>query len=520
MYRILIVDDEKMIREGIKNGMAWKKLGIDSAVATGTGKGAISELRKEKYDIVLTDICMEGMSGLELVSEIRKIQPEARIIIMTAYDRFDFAQQSLRLHVNDFLLKPIDEDVLAEVITKQINDLKEASLQKHIQPVRNMMEHAQMQREFGQVVRGSENTMQLKEYLNLNGYQTDRPCEVVFLHMIEENNSQWEKDREFLWISLRQVIMEIVDNEDVGLTFYSKEDMAQMVLYADENDEPLEVIDNLRSVIFSEFGTRAQVRCSSVCTGIIHFMECYSEAEQLMKESIGSYKTVMKPMQTEKRDELFSSIFAEVKGEMLANLGNYQRICRVFDVFVADTQAYHLSVTNIRAKCFELASSLYYAYVTESGEMTGNRLSEMISALSLADGNEACEYTRNFIMSLLGQVEETEHDVVNQARNYINLHLSEELSVSVLAEKYFMSVSYFSRLFKKVTGTGCNEYIVQKRMRVAQDLLATTPLPTGEVAIKAGYSDKNYFSLAFRRKTGMTPTEYREKNSIHRAQSD
>ena len=80
----------------------------------------------------------------------------------------------------------------------------------------------------------------------------------------------------------------------------------------------------------------------------------------------------------------------------------------------------------------------------------------------------------------------------------------------------FMSVSYFSRLFKKAVGIGCNEYIVQSRIKVAQDLLSTTPMSVSDIAVKVGYNDKNYFSLAFRRKTGETPTEYREEKSIQR----
>lgn len=406
MYKILIVDDELMIREGIRNGMPWKKLSIDTVLTAASGDEALDILRRQPVDIILTDISMEGMTGLELVTEIRKLQPEIRVIIMTAYDRFDYAQESLRLHVDDFLLKPIDEDDLSDVIEKQTGKLDEISHQKHIQPMKNMREHTQMQREFQQLIQGKTDTEQVRMVLEKDGYRTDKPYEVVFFHMVhDDDHSGWENDLEFLWISLRQVIMEMVDNEDVGLTFYSKEDLVEVLLYCEEHvDEPSEVIEGIRNVIYSEFNTRVRVICSSPVSSVSGFSAAYREAVELMKESVDSYKTVMKPQRTAMRDELFSSIFSELKNEIMANVGNYQRIYRVFDVFVADTEAYNLSVTEIRSRCFELASCLYYAYVTESGEMAGSGLSEMITSLSMADGNEACEYTRKFISGLFGHI--------------------------------------------------------------------------------------------------------------------
>jgi len=181
---------------------------------------------------------------------------------------------------------------------------------------------------------------------------------------------------------------------------------------------------------------------------------------------------------------------------------------------VTDTVSYQLSASEVRMHCFEIASALFYAYIMETGETADNRLAVLLSSFSLADSEEACEYTRKFITGMFGREEETNHEIINKAKTYVNRHIAEDISVSVLAAESYMSASYFSRLFKKVVGIGCNEYIVHKRMKIAQDLLMTTPLPTGEIALKVGYNDKNYFSLAFKRNTGMSPTEYREKQNV------
>ncbi|HOO29260.1 MAG TPA: AraC family transcriptional regulator, partial [Lachnospiraceae bacterium] len=264
------------------------------------------------------------------------------------------------------------------------------------------------------------------------------------------------------------------------------------------------------NVIYSEYNVRVRIICGSVVTGIRSFMSSYDEAMKYLKESIGSYKMMMKPEINMLRDELFQSIFLELKNEILANVGNYPRIMHVFDVFVQDTVSYKLSVSEVREHCFELASALYYAYIAASGEMADNRLSQLITALSMTNAAEACKATSKFITEILVHEEEINHEIIHKAKAYINQHLADDISVTVLAEQNFMSVSYFSRLFKKVVGIGCNEYIVQKRIKAAENLLLTTPLPTGEIALRVGYKNKNYFSLAFKRKTGMAPTELRE----------
>ena len=103
-----------------------------------------------------------------------------------------------------------------------------------------------------------------------------------------------------------------------------------------------------------------------------------------------------------------------------------------------------------------------------------------------------------------------EHEIITKARRYIDENLGGELSVANLAEQFFVSPNYFSRLFKKVMGEGCNEYIVKKRIEKSRLLLETTTIKAGKIAAMVGYNDTNYFSLAFKKHTGMSPIKYRE----------
>ena len=105
--------------------------------------------------------------------------------------------------------------------------------------------------------------------------------------------------------------------------------------------------------------------------------------------------------------------------------------------------------------------------------------------------------------------------MVARAKSYIKQHLEEDISVTQLAQQFYVAPSYFSKLFKKNTGEGCNNYIIRKRMEKAQSLLSSTNMKTGKIADLCGYKDVNYFSLAFKKYSGQSPLEYRE-NTQHK----
>lgn len=123
-YKILIVDDEKMIRMGIKNAMPWERMDISEVYTAASAKEAAAVIEEHQPEIMITDISMTEMSGLELVGEIRKRDEGMRIIVLTGYDRFEYAREALQLRVHDFLLKPIDEKELKRSIEKQVGELE------------------------------------------------------------------------------------------------------------------------------------------------------------------------------------------------------------------------------------------------------------------------------------------------------------------------------------------------------------------------------------------------------------
>ena len=138
-------------------------------------------------------------------------------------------------------------------------------------------------------------------------------------------------------------------------------------------------------------------------------------------------------------------------------------------------------------------------------------LEMFLISIKNAEKDDMFLLTRDFIERLLNQEGQMEEGIVSQAKAYIHEHLTENISVASIASELYVTPNYFSRLFKSVTGEGCNDYIVRKRIEKAQNMLVSTNMKAGKIAVIVGYNDANYFSLAFKKHTGYSPTQYRER---------
>lgn len=118
MFRVLIAEDEELIREGLKNILNWETMGFQIVYTATDGVDAYQYLENQSVDLIITDISMPQKNGLELIKDVREIDKNVRVIILTGYDDFDYARDALRLDVEDYLLKPIDEEELEKCVMK------------------------------------------------------------------------------------------------------------------------------------------------------------------------------------------------------------------------------------------------------------------------------------------------------------------------------------------------------------------------------------------------------------------
>lgn len=524
MYTVLIVDDEKMIRMGMRQAIRWQELGIGNVFTAGSGKEALEIIEREEPEIVITDISMTGMTGLDLIGQIRENYDDIRILVLTGYDRFDYARECLRMQVQDFLLKPIDEELLSESVKKQVQELEKQKEDRaeELHMIRTMGSTKQMELENmlrKMLKQEKPDEEEALRFLKTFGIEEPEELQTVILFpaleaSAENKNSTWEDG--FQSLQVKDICMSMVDARSRGLTFQDEKGRIVLILFGNrDEDNTMERITEINDIILDEFDDALKIVAGSRVKKFSEFPESYREALAMIRTERKKLREIILPATDIKRDRLFREIYSELKSAMSANVADADYVLHVFESFRKATRSYNLSNAYVRKCCFEVASAVYFSYISDSGENVDGRLNALLQSLANANREESCEMTEMFLKKLLVK-EDDGHDIVTKAKSYIKEHLADDLSVSSLADEFFLTPNYFSRLFKKVTGEGCNEYIVRKRIEQAKLLLEMTTYKTGKIAIMVGYRDTNYFSMAFKKQTGVSPTKYRENMKDNR----
>lgn len=223
MYKILIVDDEKMIRMGIKKVINWETLGIQEVFTAASAREALEIIEEYEPEIMITDIQMSEMTGLQLIEAARKRQPRLRVLVLTGYDSFEYARQSLRLQVQDLFLKPVDEEVLSKAVKEQVEYLEAAKAEEKssliLQRTQGTVEQTQLEKIMRDLIhRRGEMSDHLERLRRDYRIDIQRRLQMVLivptLYMSEK-----PLEENFRAMSVKNVCMSVVDAQEDGVTF-------------------------------------------------------------------------------------------------------------------------------------------------------------------------------------------------------------------------------------------------------------------------------------------------------------
>jgi two-component system response regulator YesN len=515
MYKAIVVDDEEMIRKGICNVISWEKLKIDNVKMASSGIEALKIMKEETFDIMITDICMTEMSGLSLVEKINLLNPKLKVIVLTGYDNFEYAKKCCRMKVEDYLLKPVDEIELENTIGRLIENLEDEKTMSHKQKINSRIQGITEQLKLEQIMQNllyerikanNINTV-LDEY----SYDKDEMLQIALLYPVIDDNLAWKQHFELLNLSIKNTCIELFDSRREGITFEDKnKNLVIAIFVSKELEEVTQRIHRLITYLKNEYDINQKVILGSVVCGFNKINISYNDAYVLLNNR-SSYDGII----TEEHSELHLSLFNErvqgLRKSMIDNIDNLYKVMEIYEAFTEIIEFYNLSTSLVKKTCFDIGGGVYFAYMMENGEVSAdNKLNALLISLQNCNRDDAVKITRDFIVQMLQTDLGESHEIIRKAKLYIKEHLNEDISVYSIAEMLYLTPTYFSKLFKHNTGEGCNNYIIRKRMQKAKSLLETTSMKTGKIATLVGYKDTNYFSLAFKKQTGMSPTEFRE----------
>lgn len=559
MYRLLLVDDEEIIVNGlyeIFNSM--KNLDLDIYKAH-SGEGAISWLERTRIDIVVTDIMMPGISGMQLFDEIYKNWPQCRVIFLTGYDEFDYVYKAIQHNRVSYILKTEDIDKVVTAVEKAIEDIRaEVKAEDLINRAKEQVNIALelFQKDYFIHLVNEDKSISISksvfEQLEIKMFH-DKP---VLLLLGQVNNlstdlTYWDKIQ-YLY-SVRIIISEYLSTK-ILITCVLDENY-RFVIFAQPKEEVFNEKDSeeYMALIYDKVisflkGTleSVQTACMESLKASISFalsgQPCswekiskkYVSLSQLLNYKIGN-DIEMLLIDNEIKDnahdsttddtEKYDNILETVRQWKLDTIELYLESGQKDKYFEALTQLLE-PLKTIRNKNCNMALEAYCKVsLSILSYINRYKLNDKIAAcmdisrLMKPDISKTWEEETDYIYQLSKVIFKLQNqeqkkradNTIECIQKYIEEHLNEELSLVRLAEKVYLNPSYLSRLYKQVMGTNLSEYIDNARIKKAKEYLEKENKKINEVAKLVGYETAASFSRFFRKITGYSPQEYQEK---------
>lgn len=509
IFKLLVVDDEATMRKGIANFINWPSIDCEVAGTASDGIEAMDFLASNPVDIVITDIRMPEADGLEVARYVYENHLDIKVILLTGYADFAYAQTAIRYNVSSFILKPTNKKELLEAVQEAQKALivskKNSSIAKEeIAFLKDQLLHELTARP----VTAEPLTPELEERLEKLGISLNHYCVAAFQMVpIGEDISALKK---------------IIINEKHNAYCYRYNNLIMTVYFLDkpQNGPPKDILDNCREIaeIAETFASRhAAVGISLYHSGPAAFGAAVSEAIYALTLNFYSEENVslfcappdgkgydftaensmdlfqfensLNDWQFQDAENILSSIFTKFKSN-LVNSRDVKNVC---------SQIYYICSRVLIKKEAAPPDAEYLTRIHSSSDI----FSLETSTLKLMS------HTREHLLGVSG----SQNKLVESAVKYIHSHLSGQLSLEAIAEQLHISPSHLSRTFKKVCDESLTEYVNKTRIEKAKDYLTKSDILTYEIAELVGYNDPTYFSSIFKKYTGLSPTEYKQQKT-------
>lgn len=526
--RLCIIDDIPDVVQGIATGIPWHNHGITVAGTAGNGTAGQELIRRTKPHIVLSDIRMPRLDGLEMVKELAQECPGMKVIFISGYTDFEYAQKAVRLGAFDYVIKPFTPQKIVEIVLKAKEAIEEeVRNQKRYRELEHKLRESlpYLRQEYFQLLlqfpTPPEQAAKRWDFLNID---LDRERFTVIVVEIdgfaERTRTIPVQEVELIRFTLHNILEETIRGKTKGLIFRDNAERFVAVVNPAEDlsAEALAELCRENIAIYSKFtvslGLGEEVR-------YIHQISySYSQAKTALSylfynggNSVFSYRTVQPMYETipqhsaEKEKELFYCLRS-------CNLPKAEET--ITGLFLE----YSLGATPppeiIRSRYYELAFLMNRVFAEKLPPEEMKRLEQQAHRLrdealhSLKDLQECLkELCRKGCEALIEQQKDESNRMVEQVIAYIRDNLHENNTVNDYAKLVYLSGSYFANLFKKVTGTTVGQFVTAERMNRAKQMLQEGAA-VQDIAVALGYEGRQYFSELFKKHTGMTPSEFRQ----------
>jgi len=511
LIKLIIVDDEPVICQGLRYTIDWKELGVEVIGEAYDGEEALRLMEREQVDIVLTDIRMDGMDGLELSRQLARRYPDVRIIIISGYEDFYYARQAMRIGVHDYLLKPVEIDELSKAVTRMVEEMRNRSQLDGMQEIKLWLTNVARNgiaysKEAPSSLQGSQYRIVASQ---LDRYQ-ERYGELA-QEQLDELREQWSGN-----------ILQMTDGrpELRSFSIFDHENLLVTLIVADHKLQAMEweaIWDQMAlackqppavyfgvSQLYEDLNETA-LRCAEAANLLNYYALEQATVLDSRTELVWSERRRPAALDLAQSVQLLSTaLFKQSQNEMKEAVASLFAFFREQLYFLREIEsAYEELLTLLRQRLRKSGITGLDSGV--GGTAIDTNLFNTYESLEQAILRD--------MQKLFEMIEQSGGDrsywIVEKSKRYIDEHYTQELKASEVAAWLKITPSYFSYIFKQSTGKGFTEYLNELRIERAKRLLATTHDKVFEIAAQVGYKEYKYFVSVFKTYMGMTPKKYR-----------
>lgn len=522
VYKVFLVEDEIVTREGIRDNVNWQAAGFEFCGEAPDGEIALSLIEATHPDVLITDIKMPFMDGLQLSRIVRKRMPQVKIIILSGHDEFNYAQEAVKLGVTEYLLKPIsarDLHLTLTTVARQLDDERHA--QENVQQLKAQIEDnrlLQTEKFLLRLVTGtisSSEAVEESRRLEVDIIAADYQVIVIKIELCRLHDQTDFQEYQ----QIRQTIADLLNpNPDVFLINKNLEELI-LLLKGTTTAQLEQETTFLTKLLREKFA--AKTRCMLLIgAGRPHrrigdIPLSFAEAMTNLEETAAASKQTSPDTEADE---------AELLKLDKSTLENFLKFGVMAD-FESFFSAYLAPLSHSALQSYLIKNYIFIDIVLTTAKFVhhlGGIVDEVIPEINMVETllmniktvTQIKEEARRIFASALAFRDTLANDnyisTIQQAKEFIAAHFDQsDLSLNDIAVQVNLSPSHFSAIFSRETGETFKEYLTRLRVDRAKELLKTTNLKAFEICDQVGYTDPHYFSVVFKKSTGMSPTQFK-----------
>lgn len=524
LIRVVIVDDEYLERNLLKKCIDWTSLNMEIVGEAQDAAEALALICRESPDILFTDIQMPGTDGIGLSELALKKFPEIHVVVITGFDKFEYAQRSIKAGISDYLLKPIDSEEVQKTAVKLKEQIESdrKSIQEEIELKNQLYDNLPYLRErfFNELMFGEVEGV--REKMSFLGIHFENAVfQVAVFEIVPEAMPSDEESRFLLSIRVRKRINDFFQSWENTFVFALTTDRI-VILNNDSRIDLYEQCEILLKEISEKLSCPFCIGIGSMKKQVNEICISYKDALEAVhyRVAFGNNKVIL--YDTIRFPGVVESLGSKGYVEQLdfyfkTGLSNkiqdtIQKICEGIDLKKASAlEALRMTAMNINLSIFRsMAEAGLEPDEIYRFELQTN--SRVFQLQTLPETEAFLKETASKCLDLLDQRQNSQiSGLIEVVKNYLREnYMNSDFSLPDLAAKLYFNPSYLSRTFKKKAGVSFTEYLMEVRMAKAAELLRDGELKAFEIAVAVGIPDPNYFSTCFKKYTGVSVSQYRK----------